>query len=375
MKTMTGRQRLLTVLDGGVPDRCPATVHQWQPWQLRHIMGVDDEIDAFTMTGLDAVIYPYNCFESRESPDWVVERQQRDRGDGTWEVEIRITTPEGVLSGLSILTDYTETDVEHLLKLPEDIYQLQKFLPVSVFHPGLLRERKQRLGNLGIFRASTNGPQGSPWQDACFWYGTENMIYSSFDDPVWTHEFMSILLEKKLEFYQKNIASNPGIFEMIETGGGAASNTVISPDMFREFCLPYDRKQHDALHQMDPDIRISYHTCGGVMRILDQIADNGCDISETLSPAGCGGDIRDGQDELFVKDTLGSKVGLMGGFNQIQVLTDGSEEEIAAEVDRCFAGYGRGGGFIMMCSDHFFHAPKENLVAYGRAAAERCRYS
>jgi hypothetical protein len=112
-----------------------------------------------------------------------------------------------------------------------------------------------------------------------------------------------------------------------------------------------------------------------MMRILDLIADNGCDFSETLSPVGCGGDIRDAQDEKTVKEKLGGRVGLMGAFNQMQILTDAGEPEIAAEVDRCFTGYGQGGGYIMMCSDHFFHAPRENLASYGRAAAERCRYN
>jgi hypothetical protein len=90
---------------------------------------------------------------------------------------------------------------------------------------------------------------------------------------------------------------------------------------------------------------------------------------------GCGGDIRDGVDEGTIKGSLGSKVLLMGGLNQIQVLTDGTPETIRAEVRRCFEGYGldaqgKKGGYIMMCSDHFFHAPKENLLAYAQAVRE-----
>ena len=375
MKSMTGRERMLATLRGEAADRVPATIHQWQGYHLREFMKVDDEIDAFRAVGLDAVVYAWNCFVPDKSPDWRKTERVSDRGDGTSLVEIRVETPGGALTGKAIRTPYTSTYTEHLFKKPEDIFLYEAYGPVSVYDPEALKARKRRLGDLGIFRTCTNGPQGSPWQDACAMYGTEHMIYRSFDDPEWTHRAMKILLKKKLDFYELNIGANRGMFEMVETGGGAGSNTVISPSMFKEFCLPYDIEQHRAIHAMDPDIIISYHTCGGMMKLLDLIPANGCDCSETLSPVGCGGDIRDGLDERTIVESLGSKVLLMGGLNQIQVLTDGTPEAIRAEVRRCFEGYGvdrRGkkSGYIMMCSDHFFHTPVENLLAYAQAVQE-----
>ena len=38
---------------------------------------------------------------------------------------------------------------------------------------------------------------------------------------------------------------------------------MISPKLHREFCLPYDRAQHDALHAVG--LPAVYHTCGGMM--------------------------------------------------------------------------------------------------------------
>lgn len=371
---MTSRARLLAVIHNERPDRIPATVHQWQPYHLREFMGGMAELEAFLAVGLDAVCYPNGCFVEEEWPNWRVERSVTDRGDGTSLIDLVVYTPDGELTQRSVANDYTESNTEHLVKKPEDIYLIRDYWPV----PQLDRVRVERylseIGEAGILRTFTNGPQGSPWQDACVFCGTENMIYNAFDLPDWTHEFLSILLDKKLAFYEKNIASMPGRFSMIETGGGAASSTVISPAMFEEFCLPYDRKQHDYLTSVDPNLAISYHTCGGMMALLDLIPQNGCHFSETLSPVGCGGDIRDHQDEAAVKEQLGSRVRLMGGFNQIQVLTDGSSDEIRAEVERCVRYYGPGGGYIMMCADHFFHAPAENIRAYAAAAAELGRY-
>ena len=374
MKEMTPRERLRTVIDGGIPDRVPATVHQWQVYHLKNYINVEDELDAFIMCDLDAVVYlPWNLTEVK-CDEWEVTRTVTKRDEETNAIKLIIKTPEGTLTQVSVGTDYTISETEYLIKQPEDIYLIKKYMPVQKLDEDTVKKRKMQLGDRGIFRLFTNGPQGSPWQDACFYCGTENMIYKTFDSPDWTHEFLEILLEKKIEFYKKNIAPLKGMFDMIETGGGAASNTVISPDMFKEFCLPYDTRQHDIIHDIDENIAISYHTCGGMMKLLHLIPQNGCDFSETLSPPGCGGDIRDGIDENTVKETLGSKVKLMGGLNQIQVLTYGSKENIYKDVERAFNGYGKNGGYIMMPSDHFFHAPKENLLHYANAVKEICRY-
>jgi hypothetical protein len=367
---MTSRERFLAVINGGIPDRAPATIHQWQQYHLKNFMHCEDDLDAFLACGMDAIVYPQ--WPHANSGDWKVSQEITQRDEETREVMQTVETPDGILTQKSIGTDYTISEVEHMVKKPEDIYLIEKYWPVPRIDKQQALVRKNQLGQNGLYRLFTNGPQGSPWQDACVFCGTENMIYHAYDRPEWVHEFMEILYAKKSEFYENNIF--PGVFDMIETGGGAASNTVISPKMFEEFCLPYDKRQHDKIHEIDPNIAISYHTCGGMMKLLDLIPQNGCDFSETLSPTGCGGDIRDGIDEITVKETLGSKVKLTGGFNQIQVLTLGSKEEIYKDVERAFNGYGKNGGYIMMASDHFFHAPKENLIHYVNAAKEICRY-
>jgi len=373
-REMTSKERLETVIRGGRPDRVPATVHQWQPYHYRNIMGVADELEAFLAVGLDAVIYPWACVKSGESPDWRGAGVETTLPDGMVAIETRLSTPDGVLTGKAMRSPYTTTTTEHAFKRPEDMRLIEKHQPVPELDVDAVRALKARLGDHGILRCFTNGPQGSPWQDACCYYGTEQMIYRAFDDPTWTHEFLDILLRKKIAFYRKNLTPLKGVFAMIETGGGAASNNVISPTMFEEFCLPYDIRQHDVIHELDPDIAISYHTCGGMMKLLELIPRNGCDFSETLSPPGCGGDIRDHRDDVEVKRVLGGKVKLMGGLNQSEILEKGTREQIYAEVERCFNGYGAGGGYIMMPSDHFFHAPKENIVIYAQAVRDLGRY-
>jgi uroporphyrinogen-III decarboxylase len=107
-----------------------------------------------------------------------------------------------------------------------------------------------------------------------------------------------------------------------------------------------------------------------MMPLLDLIAANGCDASETLSPPAIGGDVADVGE---VKRRIGDRVALVGGMNQFQILGEGSPEQVRAEVHRLFEAAGAGGGYICSACDHFFFAPPENLKAFAQAAKE-CVY-
>ncbi len=106
------------------------------------------------------------------------------------------------------------------------------------------------------------------------------------------------------------------------------------------------------------------------MAILELIVENRCDASETLSPSGVGGDAV--PDEI--KRRIGDKVCLIGGMDQVNILSLGTLGQIRAEVHRLFEVLGPGGGYMLSASDHFFDVPVENLLAYARAGRE-CVYT
>ncbi|MBI2940486.1 MAG: hypothetical protein HYY04_08620 [Chloroflexi bacterium] len=68
--------------------------------------------------------------------------------------------------------------------------------------------------------------QGGCWQDAACLIGIESLILATYDDPTWVHELLGILLRRKLT-YARSLAG--ARYDILETGGGDASSTVISP--------------------------------------------------------------------------------------------------------------------------------------------------
>lgn len=358
---MNSKERMMLALNGEKPDRCPVSIHQWQPYHLKNYMNGVDDITANKIAGFDAAI-TINDDVIVDSLDYKIETTYKN-ADGCREIYNTIITPMGVLTQVKGQNPMTTWVIEHLVKKYEDIELIKKYHPVPKIRRQSIIDKHNTLGDDGILRTFLCGFQGGCWQDACELYGAQELILAVYDNPDWVHEFLGILLEQKLKY----IEQMKGIpFDLVETGGGASSNTLISPKIHEEFCTPYDKKLHDALHQLG--FKVVYHTCGGMSKITHLIKANGCDVSETLSPPGVGGDI--GSDEVANKvyQDLFPEVSLIGGMDQINILEKGSFKEIEREVDRLFNLYGKNGAYIMSACDHFFDASLDNLKHFVHCA-------
>ena len=366
----------MRALAGEKPDRLPVTIHQWQKFHLDNFMDGMDALAAFRATGLDAAIQYFEAmgqFWIPNAEQYVVEtsqwREQIEVVDANPEHKVlhhTISTPEGTLTYKTGGNQTTTWITEYLIKKHEDIVLIEKYMPVARLDKARVAAAYDEVGHAGILRGFVWGDQAGCWQHACCLMAVQTLILETLENPDWVHRLMQILLEKKLQFIEDSLKG--ARFDLIETGGGAASDTLISPDLHREFCMPYDRWIHRALH--DVGLMTTYHTCGGMMHILDLIVQNETDVSETLSPLGTGGNITD---PTSVREAYAGRVAMIGGMDQHNILTNGTAEQIHREVRRLFEGFGPDGGYILSLSDHFFETPGANLCTYAEAAKE-CTY-
>jgi uroporphyrinogen decarboxylase len=370
---MTSRQRLLTALDRGKPDRLPVTVHQWQPYHLAAYLGGIGELEAFVKFGLDAQVqYSENAGRSKEEAlvsvtstgEWRIEADVLSRELERRIVRYTVTTPEGRLTWKTEGNLQTTWITEYLVKRDEDIELVGKYMPVPQCDLKAVAALSESVGDAGIVRGYVWGDQAGCWQHACCLADANDLILATFDKPDWVHRFLGILLEKKLRFVESMKGAR---FDLVETGGGAASSTLISPALHAAFCLPYDRRLHEALRGLG--FRIVYHTCGGTLGIEEHIVANGCDASETLAPPSIGGNQEPWQFAAKVRGRLA----LIGGLDQNQVLNDGAPDLIRFKVRELFEKVGGDGGYILSLSDHFFDTPPEKLAIYA-AAGRSCVY-
>ena len=371
---MTSKERLLCALSREKPDRLPVTIHQWQGYHLEKYMGGISDLEACKKVGFDAQI---QYFEEM-AQFWIADADFTKMNTETWKdipeiisknpddriVHHTIKTPEGNLTYKTAGDRKTTWITDYLIKQDEDIQLIKKYMPVPKLNLGPLTQKYDEIGDDGILRGFVWGDQAGCWQHAACLMDVTELIMKTYDDSEWVHELLRILLGKKLRF----IDGMRGMkFDVIETGGGAASSTVISPDIHREFCLPYDRQIHSALHEWG--FKVTYHTCGGTLGIEELIIANGADASETLAPPSIGGN----QEPWDVKEKVGNRIALIGGMDQCSVLTDGSPDQIESQVKLLFEKVGFDGGYILSCADHFFETPVQNLATYADAARQ-CTY-
>jgi uroporphyrinogen-III decarboxylase len=192
----------------------------------------------------------------------------------------------------------------------------------------------------------------------------EDLIFATYDDPEWVHELLKILHRRKKTYIESLKGAH---FDVHELGGGSASSTVISPKLFEKFVAPYDTDLIATAHAVGQ--RIAYHTCGGMMPILELVAAMGPDAMETFTPPGMGADV----DLAEAKRRIGDKVCMIGGFDQFHFFVGCTPEQTRAEVRRCFDAAGGNGGYILCPSDHFFDADLKLIEAFVDEA-HHCTY-
>ncbi len=385
---MNPKERFIAALEHRPTDRLPVTTHHLMPSFLKNYMDGASNMEFFEHFGLDAIdwqmAYTFDplrgeyfdpehtemgFLEARRviSDNWTV-RLENLEGYSYHTQRFNIDTPEKTLSMILQSNEHTTWVKEHLLKEKSDIDLLAKYMSYPLCDVDQINLKADELGDKALIRGHITAFEGfgqpGCWQDAACLFGIEKLIMATFEDPEWVHAFLKILFERKKVYVDSLKGAN---YDLLELGGGDASTTVISPDIFNDFVAPYDSALIEAAHQAGQ--RISYHTCGGMMPILEDIAAMKPDAMETFTPDGMGADV----DLAEAKRRIGDKVCMIGGFDQFHFFKDCTEEETRAEVRRCFEAAGKGGGFILSPSDHFFDADLKLIHAFADEA-RKCTY-
>jgi len=385
---MTSKERFLTALDRKKPDRLPVTTHHVMPSYLSKYFENKSKEEFFDYLGLDPIIwemaYTFNpdkkeYYDPTHTQLGFLEARRVCSDNWRFKIEslsgyeyptqrFSIVTPKGDLSMILQSDIHSTWVVEYLIKEKKDIDLIAEYMTMPLCDVEEINKKVDAFGDKGLVRGHIccfdGFGQPGTWQDAACIVGIEKLIMSTFDDPEWVHALLKILQKRKMTYIQSLKGAK---YDLLELGGGDASTTVISPSIFNEFVAPYDAPLIEAAHQAGQ--RMAYHTCGGMMPILEDIAAMNPDAMETFTPPAMGADV----DLVEAKRRIGDKVCMIGGFDQFNFFLNCTPEDTRREVRRCFEAAGQGGGFILSPSDHFFDADMRLLEAYADEA-RKCTY-
>jgi uroporphyrinogen decarboxylase len=351
---MNKKERFLTALKGGKPDRVPVFDFLEGKRIFTEILGKDTgEIDGKDIAecsiklGFDAAFIAYGGFCNAKNI------KPGDIYKDEWGVTYKNT-------GMSWPFD---SPYDFPVKNKEDLKEWLKNVPDPNI-PGRLDDIKGALSAAGNEIAIIGGVIG-PITTAILSLGFEGTLMNMLDNPKMVQE----VFEASCNFY--NIAA----MKMIDAGVdaifvcedlGFKTSLFVSPDIMRKQLFPYLFKQFDEIKKKK--IPIMFHSDGNINEVVDDLIKAGISALHPLER-------KSDMDIAKVRMKYGNDICLVGNIDASDTLVYGSEDEIIKEVKKTIETAGADGAFIL-ASDSDYHdgIPPENFIAMIKAAKKYGKY-
>ncbi len=162
-----------------------------------------------------------------------------------------------------------------------------------------------------------------PCAEAADLRGINTLMTDFTDDPVFVRDLFAFTVDVALAFARAQVEAGA---DLIGVGDAAAS--LVGPARYEEFVWEYERKLVDGLHAMGARVRL--HICGRTRRIFSGMGRLGCDIVDLdwMAPI----------DEA--RRVMGPGQVLLGNIDPVAALRNGTPESVAAAIEACRAQAG-----------------------------------
>lgn len=165
---------------------------------------------------------------------------------------------------------------------------------------------------------SVHGEVFSPFTHFMELIGYENALMSLIMDPDKAHALLDRLTVSSVTWA---VAQAERGVDAVLMSSAFAGGPLLSPDMYREFVLPYERRVAEAVRATG--VPIYTHTCGSIGDRLELMVETGTMGIDTLDPPPLG------NTELAdAKARIGDKVFIKGNMNSVALLQFQSKEQV-----------------------------------------------
>jgi uroporphyrinogen decarboxylase len=185
--------------------------------------------------------------------------------------------------------------------------------------------------------------------------GLEQMMLDMGMDPDLADHILDIPFYYHLTAAKKLVEMG---VDMIWTGDdvGSQHKMMISPRMWRKYFKPRMAMFISELKNLNPIVKVAYHTDGNVEPILAELAEIGLDVLNPIQPAS--------MDPAEIKKRFGRKLSFWGTIDEQRTLPFGTPQEVANEVRLRLETVGYDGGLILAPTHHVqLDTPMENFWA------------
>ena len=204
--------------------------------------------------------------------------------------------------------------------------------------------------------------------DAVGWLcGLQNAIMAAMDEPEFMEELVELLYDWNRQ--RMEVFLDVGMDLFIRRGWYEGTD-FWSPRLYRQFILPYLKKEIETAHQAGA--KFGYIMTSGTMPLLDMFVEAELDVLIGIDPIQ-----GKGTDLAMMKRKLKGKVCLWGGVNGFITVERGSKAEVREAVYNAIRTLAPGGGFILSPVDNIRDTSEEtweNVMAMLEAWEEIREY-
>ncbi len=380
---MTSRERIITVLAGGMPDRVPVVPfiqEEFLAWyypgresydRVDDVLALADELPFDVMCRHNRFMTPHFMLHDHEN--WQVKREKRLESE-MWNTRIEIATPDRLLCQEIAVPDagaatsgLMPTTRKHLFEEDADIEAFIKWLPELTSEDAQVirtvnRDWRDKTGDRGV---------SAPWgwagvfNYAAELWGIENLMMAPFINESLYTALMTKLTDAMIDYNRPLIE---GGADAIGLQGHIANSGSVSVDYFMRHVFPYEKRLIDSMHAADA--YTVYHNCGYAKTFYEIYCDLGMTVWETVSEP------PQGDNSLTeAKKATKGRICLLGNLDQIRFLKSAVPEEVEART-REIINIGKPGGHYLFSASDFLEkgTPIANVKAMLDTAADQGAY-
>ena len=242
---------------------------------------------------------------------------------------------------------------DHLIQVPQDLHKIAPFrIEESIRMLDRLRAIEHYRSEVGDHWPIMGWIEGCAAETADL-MGLSELVFALYDEPEMVRELFEICFETAKNCIEPQVKAGADII-----GVGDAVASVLGPEIYRTWILPFEKKIFAEIHRCGAKGRL--HICGDIAPILEDIGGSGADIV----------DVDWMVDFKTAYEKLSGKAVVCGNFDPVSVVQNGSPETVRAAVREC----------IRVCDNDCIvmagceiprDTPHENLMAVHEALAEK----
>lgn len=144
---------------------------------------------------------------------------------------------------------------------------------------------------------------------------------------------------------------------------GMQDGMMISPSLWREWVKPRWKTVFETVRQINPQVKIFFHSDGNIKEIIPDLIEIGIDILNPVQP--------ESMNPAQIKREYGKYLTFWGTIGVQKTMPFGTPLDIKKEMKERVETVGRGGGLIIAPSNTLEpEVPWENILAFAEAVRE-----